>query len=215
MKSTWARSVLSVWLMGLLLAPSYALRASAYAFQASADESAGRPSSAAQTPSAGTIAIPDTGLSDEEKSVHLLNRLGYGPRPATARRPGDIERVKKMGIAAYLEQQLNPDNIVDEDVDLRLAGFETLKMSPQQLLAAYPPPQLLRAIDQRLSARLGMDPEATNDMFPELERMRERQQRREQRSAQGTSAQKDDDDPVTREMRRQEGMSREERMQQA
>ncbi|MGH9778483.1 MAG: DUF1800 domain-containing protein, partial [Candidatus Acidiferrales bacterium] len=33
--------------------------------------------------------------------------------------------------------------------------------------------------------------------------------------AQGTSAQKDDDDPVTREMRRQEGMSREERMQQA
>ncbi|MGH9811784.1 MAG: DUF1800 domain-containing protein, partial [Candidatus Acidiferrales bacterium] len=198
------------WLMGLLLAPSYALRASAYAFQASADESAGRPSFT-QT----ELVIPHTGLSEEQKIVHLLNRLGYGPRPATAGRPGDVERVKKMGIAAYIEQQLNPESIVDEDVDLRLAGFETLKMSPPQLLAAYPPPQLLRAIDQRLSARLGMDPEATNDMFPELERMRERQQRREQRNAQGTSAQKDDDDPVTREMRRQEGMSREERMQQA
>ena len=208
MKSNWARTVLSVWLMGLLLAPSFALRATE-----------GRPSSAAQTPSAGTIVIPDTGLSEEQRIVHLLNRLGYGARPsyalgASEGRPGDIERVKKMGIAAYIEQQLNPQSIGDEDVDLRLAGFETLKMSPQQLLAAYPPPQLLRAIDQRLSARLGMDPEATNDMFPELERMRERQQRREQRNAAGAGAPKDDD-PVTREMRRQEGMSREERMQQA
>jgi len=198
MKSNRARSVLSVWLMGLLLAPSFALRATE-----------GGPSYAAQTPSAGKIVIPDTGLSEEQKIVHLLNRLGYGPRPA------DIERVKKMGIAAYIERQLNPDSIVDEDLDLRLAGFETLRMSPQQLLAAYPPPQLLRAIDQRLSARLGMDPEATNDMFPELERMRERQQRREQRNADGAGVQKGDDDPVTREMRRQEGMSREERMQQA
>ncbi len=217
MKSNWARTVLSVWLTGLLLAPSYALRASAYAFQASADESAGGPSYAAQTTAAAkaTIVVPDTGLSEDGKIVHLLNRLGYGPRPATAGRPGDIERVKKIGIAAYIEQQLNPESIVDEDVNTRLSSFETLKMSSQQLLAAYPPPQLLRAIDQRLSARLGMDPEATNDMFPELQRQRERQQRREQRNARGADAQKDDDDPVTREMRRQEGMSREERMQQA
>ena len=198
MKSTWARTVLSVWLAALLLAPSYALRATEDG-----------PSSAGKTGAAGKIAIPDTGLSEDEKIVHLLNRLGYGPRP------GDIERVKKIGIAAYIERQLNPEGIVDEDVDIRLAGFETLKMSPQQLLAAYPPPQLLRAIDQRLSARLGMDPEATNDMFPELERQRERQQRREQRSAGSAAAPKNDDDPVTREMRRQEGMSREERMQQA
>src|SRR3989338_2177414 len=27
------------------------------------------------------ITIPDTGLSEEQKIVHLLNRLGYGPRP--------------------------------------------------------------------------------------------------------------------------------------
>ncbi len=205
MKTNWARTVLSVWLMALLLAPSYPLRATEGG------------TSHAKTASAGKVVIPETGLSEDEKIVRLLNRLGYGPRP------GDIERVKKMGIAAYIERQLNPESIVDEDVNIRLAGFETLKMSPQQLLAAYPPPQLLRAIDQRLSARLGMDPEATNEMFPELERMRERQQRRDpsassgrgQRNADGTGTPKDDDDPVTREMRRQEGMSREERLQQA
>jgi uncharacterized protein (DUF1800 family) len=197
MKSNWARSLLAVWLTGLLLAPACALRASG-----------GEPSYAAKTDASAKVVVPETGLSEDEKIVHLLNRLGYGPRA------GDVERVKKMGIAAYIERQLNPESIVDEEVNTRLAGFETLRMSPPQLLAAYPPPQLLRAIDQRLSARLGMDPEATNEMFPELERMRERQQRREQQGARGSDASKDDD-PVTRELRRQEGMSREERMQQA
>ena len=52
------------------------------------------------------VVIPDTGLTEEQKIVHLLNRLGYGPRPsyalrASEGRPSDIERVKRMGIAAF------------------------------------------------------------------------------------------------------------------
>ena len=154
------------------------------------------------------IAIPDTGLTEEQKIVHLLNRLGYGPRPR------DLERVQRLGIAAYIEQQLNPASIPDEDVEQRLAGFKTLQMSPFQLLAAYPPPQLLRGIEQRLAPEMGMDPDAVGSMFPELERYRELQQRREQQAGE-SAAKKEDDDPVTRELRRQEQMSPEERMQQA
>src|SRR3989338_4268584 len=165
------------------------------------------------------ITIPDTGLTEEQKIVHLLNRLGYGPRPsyalrASEGRPSDIERVKRMGIAAYIEQQLNPDSIPDEDIEQRLAGFNTLKMTPFQLLAAYPPPQLLRGIEQRLAPEMGMDPDAAGSMFPELERYRELEQRREQQAGE-SAAKKEDDDPVTRELRRQEQMSPEERMQQA
>ena len=154
------------------------------------------------------ITIPDTGLSEEQKIVHLLNRLGYGPRPR------DLERVQRLGVAAYIEQQLNPDGIPDEDVEQRLAGFKTLRMSPFQLLAAYPPPQLLRGIEQRLAPEMGMDPDAAGSMFPELERYRELEQRREQQAGEN-AAKKEDDDPVTRELRRQEQMSPEERMQQA
>jgi hypothetical protein len=44
--------------------------------------------------------------------------------------------VKRIGIAAYIEQQLNPESIVDEGVEQRLAGFET-QDEAQQLLAAY------------------------------------------------------------------------------
>src|SRR5215469_13599828 len=32
--------------------------------------------------------------------VHVLNRLGYGPRP------GDLERVRAMGLETYVERQL-------------------------------------------------------------------------------------------------------------
>ena len=176
MRSNWARSALAVWLVGLLLAPpSYALRASE-----------GRPSTS-------KIIIPETELTEEQKIVHLLNRIGYGPRP------GDVERVKKMGLAAYVEQQLNPESIVDEGMDQRLAGFETLNMKPQQLLAAYPPPQLLRQIDRRIGARQGMDPEAMEQAFPELQRLRQRQNRNEA--------------PEDQEARRRAGLSREQRMQ--
>ena len=186
MRNNWARSVLSVWLAGLLLAPpSYALRASE-----------GRPS-----PKISGIVIPETGLTEEQKIVHLLNRIGYGPRP------GNVEQVKKMGIAAYIEQQLNPESIVDEGVEQRLAGFETLKMKPQQLLAAYPPPQLLRQIDRRIGARQGMDPEAMEQAFPELQRLRERQQQK------GNAP--NETDPQEREARRRAQLSPEERMREA
>ncbi len=36
-------------------------------------------------------------LSDREAAVHVLTRLGYGARP------GDVDRVLEMGIAAYIE----------------------------------------------------------------------------------------------------------------
>jgi uncharacterized protein (DUF1800 family) len=39
--------------------------------------------------------------------VHVLNRLSYGPRP------GDIERVRQMGIQAYIDEQLNPGTLPD------------------------------------------------------------------------------------------------------
>lgn len=44
-------------------------------------------------------------LSGEQEIVHVLNRLGYGPRP------GDIEAVRRMGVDHYIEQQLNPSSI--------------------------------------------------------------------------------------------------------
>jgi len=78
-----------------------------------------------------------TGLTDDQKIIHLLNRAGYGPRP------GDVERVKRMGIDKYLDLQLHPDRIEDSGIDTRLASFPSLRMSLAEVQEKYPPPQLL------------------------------------------------------------------------
>ena len=52
---------------------------------------------------------------DNKTIVHTLNRLGFGPAP------GDIERVRRMGLAAYIEEQLNPSRIADASLTARLA----------------------------------------------------------------------------------------------
>ena len=61
--------------------------------------------------------------------VHVLNRLGFGPRP------GDLERVRRAGLAAYIDTQLHPERIKDEQLAPRLAGFETLAMSSRDMAA--------------------------------------------------------------------------------
>jgi len=40
-------------------------------------------------------------LSAEQQAAHVLNRLAYGPKP------GDIERVARMGVQRYIDNELN------------------------------------------------------------------------------------------------------------
>jgi uncharacterized protein (DUF1800 family) len=79
--------------------------------------------------------LPVTELSTDEAIQHALNRLAYGPRP------GDVERVRQMGLAKWIDQQLNPKSIDDSAVETRLTAYPTLKMSTAQLLAEYPNPK--------------------------------------------------------------------------
>jgi uncharacterized protein (DUF1800 family) len=79
--------------------------------------------------------LPVTELSVDEAVLHALNRLGYGPRP------GDVERVKQMGLAKWIDQQLNPKSIDDSAVEARLNIYPTLRMSNSQLMDEYPNPK--------------------------------------------------------------------------
>jgi uncharacterized protein (DUF1800 family) len=54
---------------------------------------------------AGPLAAPETTSIDE--TSHVLNRLTFGPRP------GDYGRVATMGVSAFIEEQLAPENIDD------------------------------------------------------------------------------------------------------
>lgn len=62
-------------------------------------------------------------ISGDQKILQGLNRLTFGPRP------GDFQRVKKIGLGAWIQQQLHPEAIADDDVDTKLAKLTLLKMT--------------------------------------------------------------------------------------
>jgi len=79
--------------------------------------------------------LPITELSADEAVMHALNRLAYGPRP------GDVERIKQLGLAKWIDQQLNPNSIDDKALQARLENYPTLTLSTTQLITYYPQPK--------------------------------------------------------------------------
>jgi uncharacterized protein (DUF1800 family) len=78
--------------------------------------------------------LPISELTEDEAILHALNRLGYGPRP------GDVERIREMGLEKWIDQQLRPESIEDSALDTRLEKYPTLTMSSHNLLEEFPPP---------------------------------------------------------------------------
>jgi uncharacterized protein (DUF1800 family) len=83
-------------------------------------------------------------LTDEQRIVHVLNRLGFGARP------GDVERVKATGLENYINQQLAPEKINDAVAENKVQDLSILKMSTAELYEKYPQPnQLIRQLQNR------------------------------------------------------------------
>ncbi len=81
-------------------------------------------------------------LTDEQKIMHVLNRLGFGARP------GDVEKVKVIGLRKYIDQQLDPASIPDTVAESKVKGLDVFGMSTAELFAKYPNPgALLRQIE--------------------------------------------------------------------
>ena len=97
---------------------------------------------APEPPPAIRVTLPKSALSEGQQITHALNRLGYGPRP------GDVERVRQMGLARWMERQLEPARIPDEGMEAALQAFPTLTMPVPELVRAYPEP------DQKLLAKI-------------------------------------------------------------
>src|SRR3989449_3756474 len=78
-----------------------------------------------------------SGLSEEQGILHALNRLGYGARP------GDVERVKAIGLDNYIRHQLDPRQIDDSAAEAKVKNLPTLSMTAAELYEKYPQPQQL------------------------------------------------------------------------
>ncbi len=80
---------------------------------------------------AGHSPSPKSRVPSPETITHVLNRIGFGPAP------GDVEEVRRIGLAKYIEQQLQPERIADAAMTARLAGFQTLTKSARELAEAF------------------------------------------------------------------------------
>ncbi|MBZ5508654.1 MAG: DUF1800 domain-containing protein [Acidobacteriia bacterium] len=115
-------------------------------------------------------------IEDNKRIVHALNRFTFGIRP------GDVERVRTMGMDKWFDEQLHPEKIDDSAVEARLAPFRTLKMSTKEMVENFPPPQVLKAIE---NGRMSMpsDPGKRAVYESRMAAYQQRQQNKEDKGA--------------------------------
>jgi uncharacterized protein (DUF1800 family) len=94
--------------------------------------SSNRNQKAAPQPAATVSSRP---LDADRQAQHLLNRITFGPRP------GDLERVRAMGVQAFLKEQLHAERLDDSASEARLKILPTLSMSTGELIEKYPQPK--------------------------------------------------------------------------
>lgn len=120
-------------------------------------------------------------MDDDKRIIHALNRVAFGLRP------GDVERVRAMGLDKWLDQQLHPDRIDDSATEARLAPFRTLKMSTREMVENFPPPQVLKAVE---NGRMSMpsDPAKRAVYQSRIVAMQEQQEKKQEAAASANNA---------------------------
>ncbi len=91
---------------------------------------------------AGDTTVEKKKLSEDQKIIHVLNRLGFGARP------GDVEKVRAIGLQKYIDQQIDGVTIEDTTAESKVKDIEIFKMSTAEVFAKYPNPgALLRQLE--------------------------------------------------------------------
>src|ERR1700685_2317981 len=80
-------------------------------------------------------------LPKDEQLIHALDRLTFGPRP------GDVDRLKRVGLKKWIDQQLHPDRLAENPIlETHLQELESLHMTPLETLQHYPQKSMILAI---------------------------------------------------------------------
>ena len=148
----WRRGVLAI----LVALPTAAC--SSASPPAAAPTTAGHPAPVVAPLRAGArMTLPASPLTSDQQILHALSRLGYGPRP------GDVERVRRIGLAAYVDEQLSPSALADSAVEQALPAYPVLARSAADLVREYPQPT--PQVRQQLASGQ-MSRQAAAEMYP-------------------------------------------------
>jgi len=78
-----------------------------------------------------TALKPSSQLTERQRALHALNRLGFGPRP------GDVNNMTTAGVDAWINRQLHPETIPDRAVEARLQNLPTLQMTSAEIMHEF------------------------------------------------------------------------------
>lgn len=81
-------------------------------------------------------------LSQDQRALHALNRLTFGPRP------GDVAAIETMGIDQWINQQLHPETIDDSALEARLSMYPAMQLNLHQLTEHFPSQAMIRQAER-------------------------------------------------------------------
>ena len=82
-----------------------------------------------------------TPLSKDQRLTHATERLGFGTRP------GDLDRIRQLGLDRWIDDQLNPERIAENPIlEEKLRPLTSLQMDNAALVKNYPPPPVVKAM---------------------------------------------------------------------
>jgi uncharacterized protein (DUF1800 family) len=98
---------------------------------------------------------------DDRPTVQVLNRIAYGARP------GDVEKVRAIGLERYIDEQLRPGRLADPSMNARLAGLTTIGLSAREIAERYERPAVEARRERRQNAKdAGPEPERQKRIDP-------------------------------------------------
>lgn len=74
-------------------------------------------------------------MTGDQRIAQVLSRLTFGART------GDFEKVKEMGVDAFINQQLDPDSLDNTALIAKLKRLPTLNMATPVIIEQYTPPK--------------------------------------------------------------------------
>lgn len=121
-------------------------------------------------------------LTKQQRFEHAVNRLTFGPRP------GDLQKIQRMGLDKWIKEQLHPEKISENpELAQRLDPYTTLKTDIHETFAHYPPPRMIQAFAHG-EGKLPDDPELRATIVQLGSQYREREQRGENPAPQPVAA---------------------------
>jgi len=81
-------------------------------------------------------------LAADQQIIQALNRLTFGPRP------GDVQKIRAMGLDKWVDLQLHPEKIDDSSLDQFVKRYDILNQDQNEILGQY-----AQALQQRRMVR--------------------------------------------------------------